>query len=284
MDPVDTKSADRVVSVECHKLGPTSLEAFSGELVREEPLLITVSGQPAATLMCTPGDEISLALGFLLTGGVIRSEKEVGAIVSCHEEAGNVVRVIPADGADLMSRLEAHRTVFSSCSICGSEAIGSLTSSLPPFADRPGRLLPQAVFDLGKLMNREQRFYRRTGGTHAAVLGQVREGKLIGQTAILKEDIGRHNALDKVVGEALRKGMPLGNTLLFLSGRMSFEMVAKAARAGISDLAAVSAPTALAVELARRLGMLLVCFARGESATVYSGKEALQPLPQSILP
>ena len=100
-------------------------------------------------------------------------------------------------------------------------------------------------------------------------------GSIVAQSAIVKEDIGRHNALDKVVGEALRRGVPFDDSFLFLSGRMSFEMVAKAARAGISDLAAVSAPTALAVELARQFGMFLVGFARGKSAVVYSGKDAL---------
>jgi FdhD protein len=124
-------------------------------------------------------------------------------------------------------------------------------------------------------MNSRQRFFKRTGGTHAAIMGQIKGGGLLPESAILKEDIGRHNTLDKVVGEALRRKVSLGETLLFLSGRMSFEMVAKAARAGISDIAAVSAPTALAVELARQLNMLLIGFARGESAVVYSGKEAL---------
>jgi FdhD protein len=124
-------------------------------------------------------------------------------------------------------------------------------------------------------MNFGQHYFRRTGGTHAAVLAQIEGGNIVARSAVVKEDIGRHNALDKAVGEALMRGVPFDDSFLFLSGRTSFERVAKAARAGISDLAAVSAPTALAVELARQLGMLLVGFARGESAVVYSGKEAL---------
>jgi FdhD protein len=246
-----------------------------GELIKEEPLLITVAGRTVATLMCTPGDEIPLALGYLLTEGIIRSMSDIGAIGFCREESGNVVRVASSIGADLLSRLDAYRIVFSSCGICGREAIQAVTSCRPPFVKQKGRLSPRAISDLERFMNFGQHYFRRTGGTHAAVLAQIEGGNIVARSAVVKEDIGRHNALDKAVGEALMRGVPFDDSFLFLSGRTSFEMVAKAARAGISDLAAVSAPTALAVELARQLGMLLVGFARGESAVVYSGKEAL---------
>ena len=246
-----------------------------GELIVKEPLLITVAGKSMVTLMCTPGDEISLALGYLLTEGIIRSMSDIGAIAFCREESGNVVRVAPGNGTDLLAGLDAYRTVFSSCSICGREAIQAVTSCLRPFAKQGERLSPEAIFELGEFMNVNQQYFRRTGGTHAAVLAQIEKGRIVAESAIVKEDIGRHNALDKAVGEALRRKAPFGDSFLFLSGRMSFEMVAKAARAGISDLAAVSAPTALAVELAKQLGMFLVGFARGKSAVVYSGKDAL---------
>ena len=267
--PVET------IACEYQQLEGGGMSPVAGELIVEEPLLITVAGKSVATLMCTPGDEISLALGYLLTEGVISSMGNVGAIAFCHEEEGNVVRVIPAEGTDLLSRLDAYRTVFSSCSICGREAIQAVTACLQPFAKPAGRVSPAAIFGLGEYMNSQQRYFRRTGGTHAAVLGQIEKGVLVGESIILKEDIGRHNALDKAIGEALRRKTALGDSFVFLSGRMSFEMVAKAARAGISDLAAISAPTALAVELAQRLGMFLVGFARGRSASVYSGHDAL---------
>jgi FdhD protein len=269
------KEMIETVSVECLSLGPDGTSMIARELIVEEPLLIIVADKSVATLMCTPGDELSLALGFLYTEGIISSCNDVGALAFCREMTGNVVRVIPAEGVDLLSRLTGYRTVFSSCSICGNEAIQAVASHIRPFAKREDRLSPQAIFDLGALMNQRQRFFKRTGGTHAAVLGHIIGGKLDSGSVILKEDIGRHNALDKVVGEALHRKVSMGESLLFLSGRMSFEMVSKAARAGISDLAAVSAPTALAVQLARRLGMFLAGFARGESAVVYSGKEAL---------
>jgi FdhD protein len=258
-----------------HKLEGSGISTGAGELIVEEPLLITVAGKSVVTLMCTPGDEIPLTLGYLLTEGIIRSISDIGAIAFCREDAGNVVRVIPVEGTDLLSRFDAYRTVFSSCSICGREAIQAITSCLRPFAKPAGRLSREVIFELGECMNSRQRYFRRTGGTHAAVLGQIEKRMLIAESVILKEDIGRHNALDKAVGEALRRKAHFGDSFLFLSGRMSFEMVAKAARAGISDLAAISAPTALAVELAKQLGMLLVGFARGKSAVVYAGKDAL---------
>jgi FdhD protein len=275
MDVNQSNALAVTIGTECHNLRPEGISAGECELIVEEPLLITVDDKPIATLMCTPEDEISLSLGFMYTEGIIRSEKDVGAVAFCRNESGNVVRFMAAEGVDLASRLSAHRAVFSSCSICGREAIQAVASCLKPFDRRECRISPRAIVDLGALMNSRQRFFKRTGGTHAAIMGQIRGGGLLSESAILKEDIGRHNALDKVVGDALKRKVPLGGSLLFLSGRMSFEMVAKAARAGISDIAAVSAPTALAVELARQLNMLLVGFARGASAVVYSGKEAL---------
>ncbi len=263
------------LDLECYSLESGRLVAGECRVVVEEPLLINLGNKPVATLMCTPGDEIPLTLGYLLTEGIICSLSEVGAVSFCREEEGNAVRVIPAGGANLACRLEAYRTVFSSCSICGREAVQAVASGVKPFVRREGRLSSQAIFDLGECMNAGQQFFRRTGGTHAAVLGLIEEGRLISESTILKEDIGRHNALDKVIGTALQRKVPFEESCLFLSGRLSFEMVAKAARAGISDLAAFSAPTALAVTLARQLGMFMAGFARGRAAVVYSGRDAL---------
>ncbi len=276
MDESNVSGPVATIDLVCQSLGPAGLSMEECGLIVEEPLLITVGGKPVATLMCTPGDEISLTIGYLLTEGIISSLNEVGAISFCREEEGNAVRVIPAGGTDLLCRLEAYRTVFSSCSICGREAIQAITAGMRPFCRPEGRLSPQAIIDLGEFMVNRQRFFKRTGGTHAAVLGWIEGGRLVAETAILKEDIGRHNALDKAIGAALQRKSNLEEAVVFLSGRMSFEMVAKAARAGIADLAAVSAPTALAVELARQLGMFMAGFARGKAAVVYSGSNALK--------
>lgn len=266
-----------VATMDCayHKIEFNGIATGVYEVIVEEPLLITIAGKSVVTLMCTPGDEIPLALGYLLTEGIIHSIDDIGAIGFCREESGNVVRVTPCDGTDLLSRSDAYRTVFSSCSICGREAIQAVTSCLRPFAKQAGRLSPEAIFELEECMNARQQYFRRTGGTHAAVLAQVADRRIVAESAIVKEDIGRHNALDKAVGEALTRKASFGDSFVLLSGRMSFEMVAKAARAGISDVAAVSAPTALAVELAKQLGMFLAGFARGRSAVIYSGNDAL---------
>jgi FdhD protein len=275
MDSSDGNRPVETMDCEYHMLDFRGMATGVCELIIEEPLLITIAGKSIVTLMCTPGDEISLALGYLLTEGIIRSMNDIGAIAFCREESGNVVRVTPCDGIDLLSRSDAYRTVFSSCSICGREAIQAVTSCLRPFTKQGGRLSPEAIFELGACMNSKQRYFRRTGGTHAAVFARIERRGIVAESTIVKEDIGRHNALDKAVGEALRRKAPFGDSFLFLSGRMSFEMVAKAARAGISDIAAISAPTALAVELAKQLGMFLAGSARGRSAVVYSGHDAL---------
>lgn len=270
-----SRAGFETIGSDCLNISPEGFSEAECELVAEEPLHIIVNEKPVVTLMCTPGDEISLAIGFMYTEGVIRSVKEIGAFSHCCKESGNVVRFASPEGVDISSRISEYRAVFSSCSICGKEAVRTVTSGISPFARQKCRILPDAIAELGELMNKRQIFFRRTGGTHAAIMAKIKEGRILPESAIIKEDIGRHNALDKVVGEALRCKMSFEETLLFLSGRLSFEMVAKAARAGISDIAAVSAPTALAVELARRLNMLLVGFSRGASAVVYSGKEAL---------
>jgi FdhD protein len=268
--------------INCFVIGPGRWTPEQRELVGEEPLTIFVGDQPVATLMRTPGDEVELAMGFVLTEGIVGSPEDVGAISFCAQgglSGRNEVRVALAEGAR-PRRLPAPRRVFSSCGVCGAEMIEEIAADIPAFARPLHRLAAEDLFALADAMRRGQKMFRRTGGTHAAALARppVRPGC----ECIVREDLGRHNALDKAVGAAAQRGMlaPLdharGGLALLLSGRLSFEMVAKAARAGISEVAGVSAPSALAVELARRLNMFLSGFVRERTLTVYSGADALR--------
>jgi FdhD protein len=225
--------------------------------------------------MRTPGHEMDLAMGFLLTEGVVRSPAEVGAIAFCPEGGlggVNEVRVTLSESRGPQRPASAHRRVFSSCSICGADMIRWVAEDIAPF-DRPaGRLRPQDIFAVAAAMRQGQALFQRTGGTHAAALTAA---PVSPEQVLVREDIGRHNALDKAVGALARMGRSPAGMLLMLSGRLSFEMAAKAARAGIGDVAAVSAPTELAVALGRRLRMFLTGFVRQETMTIYSGEEAL---------
>jgi FdhD protein len=245
------------------------------DVIREQPLRIVVNGSPAATLMCTPGAEPDLAVGFLLTEGLIGKRADILTMAFCPDRsvAGGVVHVRLAERVALGAK-PRYRDVFSSCSLCGIEVIEAFSEGLPGFRKPVERLRPEDLFRLRDVMEAEQSLFRKTGGSHAAALGFMPLGGSE-SPAIVREDLGRHNALDKAVGAALQLELSLDRALVLLSGRLSLEMVAKAARAGISDVAGVSAPTAAGVALARKLGMFLAGFVRGDTMTVYSGAEAL---------
>jgi FdhD protein len=247
-------------------------------LLAEEPLLIQIDEESVVTLMRTVGDELELALGYLLTEGIIRSVSDVKDVSLCEGDrrGTNVVRVIPADGTNLRRAVRPHRRVFSSCAVCGIEQIKEIARDIDPFSPPPGRLTCDGITALARKMRERQAFFPSTGASHAAALSlrPLNAGSL--EEAIVREDVGRHNALDKAIGAAIRGGRDLGQCVLCLSSRLSFEMVAKAARAGIADVVGISAPTTLAVDLAQRLGMFLAGFVRGEAFTVYCGVEALR--------
>jgi FdhD protein len=262
--------------VNCFVVEPGRRTPAQRELVAEEPLTILVGDQPVATLMRTPGDEAELAMGFVLTEGIVSSPKDIGAISFCAQgelSGRNEVRVMLAEGAR-PRRLPKPRRVFSSCGLCGADMIEEIAADIPAFARPPLRLAAEDLFALAEAMRRGQKMFQRTGGTHAAAL--ARPPVKPGAECIVREDLGRHNALDKAVGAAAQRGMLAPGLALLLSGRLSFEMVAKAARAGISEVAGVSAPSALAVELARKLNMFLAGFVRERTLTIYSGADALR--------
>ena len=261
----------------CHVVEAGRVQAAERDLLVEEPLLIQQGDTSLVTLMRTPGHEIELAIGYLLTEGLIRSMSDLGAVSFCSAEGGqpNVVRVTPAAGRALAAP-DRYRAIFSSCSLCGKEALDELAREVPAFERDPARLTALGIAEMGRVMRERQAWFRATGASHAAGLALRPLDRASLDAMIVREDIGRHNALDKAAGAALARGMDLRRGVLFLSGRLSLEMVAKAARAGIRDVAGVSAPTSLAVDLARRLGMFLAGFARGESFTIYAGAEALR--------
>ncbi|MCB5906200.1 formate dehydrogenase accessory sulfurtransferase FdhD [Streptomyces pinistramenti] len=264
-------------------------------LAVEEPMEIRVGGRPLTVTMRTPGDDFDLAAGFLVSEGVVHAADDVAGIRYCagatgggtsrSNEAGsggggnsyNVVDVVLAPGvAAPDASLERNFYTTSSCGLCGKASLDAVrTSTAWSVADDPLRIGPELLTALPDRLRAAQRVFDSTGGLHAAGLFTA-DGDML----CLREDVGRHNAVDKVVGHALRSGLlPLRGAVLMVSGRASFELVQKALMAGIPMLAAVSAPSSLAADLAAEGGLTLVGFLRGTSMNVYTGAERLQELP-----
>jgi FdhD protein len=249
-------------------------------LVAEEPLEIRLNGKPLAITMRTPGDDFALAAGFLVSEGVIGAAAEVRNIVYCAGATDdgantyNVVDVQLAPGVPVPDiTLERNVYTTSSCGLCGKASLDAVrTTTRFPIADTPPvRVEPALLARLPDRLRAAQRVFDRTGGLHAAALFSE-EGELLD----IREDVGRHNAVDKLVGRALQEGrLPLSRVILLVSGRASFELAQKAVMAGIPVLAAVSAPSSLAVDLAAETGLTLVGFLRGANMNVYAGDERI---------
>ncbi|NAZ80597.1 formate dehydrogenase accessory sulfurtransferase FdhD [Kineococcus sp. R8] len=244
-------------------------------LAVEEPLQITVSGEPLTVTMRTPGDDFDLVLGFLHAEGLVAGADDVTAMRHCTDvgEDGqptfNVVEVTPRPGSRLVTdRVARPFTTTSACGVCGTASVDDvLDRTVHPLDDDDVVVDLELLTSLPAALRAAQPAFDRTGGLHAAGLFTA-DGRLV----CLREDVGRHNAVDKVVGWALRSGrVPLRSHVLLVSGRASFELVQKAAVAGVPVLAAVSAPSSLAVSLARGTGMTLVGFLRPPTANVYTG-------------
>ncbi|WP_405663109.1 formate dehydrogenase accessory sulfurtransferase FdhD [Streptomyces sp. RK9] len=255
-------------------------------LVAEEPLEIRLNGKPLAITMRTPGDDFALAAGFLVSEGVLGAADELRNIVYCAGATAdgsntyNVVDVSTAPGV-VVPDITLERNVYttSSCGLCGKASLDAVrTTARWAIDDAPGglgappvRLTPELLARLPDRLRAAQRVFDRTGGLHAAALF-TEDGEPID----VREDVGRHNAVDKLVGRALQDGrLPLSRTVLMVSGRASFELAQKAVMAGIPVLAAVSAPSSLAVDLAAETGLTLVGFLRGSSMNVYAGEHRL---------
>ena len=250
----------------------TAAEQVNDQLVVEEPLEIRLGDDPIAVLMRTPGDDIPLAVGFLFSEGILSDPEQVLSAAHCTdpdgESAGNIVRVL-VDNPNTEAAEKARRQVYasSSCGLCGKTTLDSVRL-LCPKIEPPGPLSAKVLLGLSDQLRSEQRVFSDTGGLHAAGLFTTS-----GEMVMVREDIGRHNACDKILGSmALRENWPLRGHMMVLSGRASFEMVQKAAMAGIGAVIAVSAPSSLAVDLARELGITLVGFLRDDSLNAYSGE------------
>ena len=252
-------------------------------LAAEEPLEIRVGGRALTVTMRTPGHDFDLAAGFLVSEGAVYAADQVAGIRYCAGATAdggntyNVVDVALAPGvAAPDASLERNFYTTSSCGLCGKASLEAVrTSAKWSVADDALCIAPEVLATLPDQLRAAQRVFDTTGGLHAA--GLFTAG---GELLCLREDVGRHNAVDKVVGHALREGLlPLRGTILMVSGRASFELVQKALMAGIPMLAAVSAPSSLAVDLAADNGLTLVGFLRGTSMNIYAGAERLQLLP-----
>ncbi len=240
----------------------------------EEPLEIRLAGEPFQVLMRLPGWEKELALGFLYTEGIIRDLAEVTTLHFCGTATDpllppNVVDIFLTDAAQARTGRRHLEVAYSSCSLCAKEAVAEISRKMPPVSSRLTITCPELLALIERL-SAAQAVYQETGGTHGVALATVD-----GRVFILAEDIGRHNALDKVIGRALMQRLDLTRMVALLSGRISFEMALKAARAGIPILAAVSAPTSMALSLARELNLTLAGFARGERLNIYTHPERL---------
>jgi FdhD protein len=249
-------------------VAPVLRDGVRDEVAVEEPLEIRVDGSPLAVTMRTPGHDEELALGFLHGEGLIDGPRETGPT---EDFAANIVEV-----AGPLSRDPGARRFYttSSCGVCGKGALEEVAVHAPALA--PGPIVDRAL--LAALPERlRQPAFERTGGLHATGLFDS-DGALL----LLREDVGRHNAMDKVIGRALLDGLvPLRNSILCVSGRLAFELVQKAALAGAPILVGVGAPTSLAVALAADRGLTLAGFARGDRVNVYSGAERVrEPAPR----
>jgi FdhD protein len=254
----------------------TEARQIVDEVAVEEPLEIRVNGTAVSITMRTPGDDIELAVGFLFTERLIAGPQDVADVGYASDSNGgpsaNVVDVTLRPGRTIdLARLQRHFYAASSCGVCGKASICAVR--VPDIA-RPSeasRIDPTWLYGLPDALRAVQTVFDRTGGLHAAALFDA-GGTLIA----IREDIGRHNAVDKIIGHALlAERLPLSHHVLFVSGRGAFEIVQKSLVAGVPILASVSAPSSLAVDLAREHGLTLIGFLRGARFVVYAGDQRL---------
>jgi FdhD protein len=238
----------------------------------EEPLEIRLSGEPFQVLMRLPGLEKELAVGFLYTEGIIRNLAEITTLHFCGTGTDpllppNVVDIVLTDAAQARTGRRHLEVAYSSCSLCAKEAVAEIRRKMEPVESDLTIDCPTLLALLDRLET-SQVVFQKTGGTHGVALASPD-----GRVFLTAEDIGRHNAMDKVIGRALLQRLDLTRMVALLSGRISFEMALKTARAGIPILAAVSAPTSMALALGQEMNVTLVGFARRDRLNVYTCPE-----------
>ncbi|HEY7235584.1 MAG TPA: formate dehydrogenase accessory sulfurtransferase FdhD [Gemmatimonadaceae bacterium] len=262
---------ESVIRFDVERVDRGGRRATSDLLAVEEPLEIRVSWDenrlPAtvSVTMRTPGDDVELAAGYLLTEGIIRRREDIAGLHPCRAGA---IRVELAAGVALdLARLERHSYTSSSCGACGKTSTAALRATPSwPLPTTAAAVDLDLVRSLPQALREAQVLFSVTGGLHASALFD-----LAGRLLVMREDVGRHNALDKLIGAELLAGrLPAHERILIVSGRVSFELVQKALMAGIPTLAAIGAPSSLAVELAREAGMTLLGFVRADRVNVYS--------------
>jgi FdhD protein len=271
--PDDDEAADRRVAVERWNDGVRSLD--EDRVAHEEPLEIQIEGVGIAVLMRTPGHDEELVLGYLLSERAVQDATEVVSIRHSTtarepEAEGNTIQVLLGPGVERsLERFRRTGYASASCGVCGKATIDAALLKLTPVVS-PLRVAIAAIRSMPGALRGAQPAFDTTGGLHAAGLFTPQ-----GELVLAREDVGRHNAVDKVLGAAARQRLATGEHVLFVSGRTSLEIVQKAAACGVPVVAAVSAPTSLAVRYATSLGVTLVGFVRGERLNVYSHAERL---------
>lgn len=269
------------------KISESKSEKVEDLLAAEEPLEIRITflqstkrvEKALSVTMRTPGNDEELAVGFLISEGIINSFDDIISVKHClqvpAEAQGNVIRVILKDEVDVdWESLQRHFYASSSCGVCGKSALENIACQIPARSRKTLAVKESLVYELAGRVQEAQNVFQYTGGIHAAAIFD--EG---GDLQCLREDIGRHNAVDKVVGFAIQQNLDLNeNPMLWVSGRAGFELVQKALMAGFRMMVAVGAPSSLAVELAQENDFILIGFSRNERFNVYSGLELLDLL------
>lgn len=276
-----------VASVEIERLKNGVQQKDTDLLAVEEPMEIRLDfgnkserrSQPISVTMRTPGYDFELALGFLFTEGIIQSQHDVHMIRYCTdmqtiENKNNIVRVYLNENVIVdTERLKRNFYTSSSCGVCGKESIESVRTQCKPVAVTNITAAPEIILCLPATLRKKQNVFEYTGGLHASALFDQK-----GNLLLLREDVGRHNALDKLIGASIfgkQTNIDLSNSILLLSGRASFELLQKAAMAGIPIVCAVGAPSSLAVQIAKTFGITLIGFLREERFNIYSGSERI---------